>query len=81
MEGHSCQEMRVKLGQRNAEQWNSAHPVGTKVRYWPVRPPLDGFPPIDTETLSEAWVLSDGSVVVLVAGRSGGVYITHLEVL
>lgn len=30
---------------------------------------------------SEAWALGDGSVVVLIEGRSGGVYLSHIEVL
>lgn len=40
-----------------------------------------GFPPEDTTTRSEAWTLGDGSVVVLVSGKTGGVYLSHVEVL
>ena len=51
------------------------------VRYWPICPPIDGVPPVDTTTRSEAWTLGDGSVVVLVDGKSGGVHLSHIEVL
>lgn len=33
-----------------------------------------------TTTRSEAWALGDGSVVVLVVGRTGGVHLSHIEV-
>lgn len=72
---------RQLSGAHTAESWNAAHPVGTAVRYWPVYPPIDGIPPKDTTTRSEAWALGDGSVVVLVAGKAGGVCLTHVEVL
>lgn len=61
--------------------WNAAYPVGTAVRYWPIYPPIDGVPPVDTATRSEAWSLGDGSVVVLVLGVTGGVCLSHVEVL
>lgn len=44
-------------------------------------PPIEGVPPVDTTTRSEAWALGDGSVVVLVEGKSGGVHLSHVEVL
>lgn len=66
-------------GSHTAESWNASYPVGTPVRYWPIYPPTAGFPPIDTTTRSEAWTLGDGSVVVLVAGESGGVHLSHIE--
>lgn len=68
-------------GAHTAESWNDLCPVGTAVRYWPVYPPMDGFPPLDTTTRSVAWTLGDGSVVVSVSGRTGGVHLTHIEVL
>lgn len=64
-----------------AESWNVAHPIGTRVRYWSVYPPHGSAPPIDTMTRSAAWALGDGSAVVLIAGRSGGVWLSHVEVL
>lgn len=63
-----------------AESWNAQYPVGTAVRYWPVYPPVNGEPPVDTKTRSEAWTLRDGSVVVLIDGRRGGVHLSHVEV-
>ena len=72
---------RQLSGAHTAESWNAAHSVGTAVRYWPIYPPIGGVPPVDTTTRSEAWALGDGSVVVLIEGRSGGVYLSHIEVL
>ena len=72
---------RQLSGTHTAESWNVAYPVGTAVRYWPVYPPIDGIPPVDTTTRSVAWTLGDWSVVVLVAGKSGGVHLSHVEVL
>lgn len=46
----------------------------------PVYPP-HGIPPVDTTTRSEAWAIGDGSVVVLIAGITGGVWLSHVEVL
>ncbi len=71
---------RQLSGAHTAETWNAAHPVGTPVRYWPVLPPNDCIPPLDTTTRSEAWALGDGSVVVLIVGRTGGVHLPHIEV-
>lgn len=68
-------------GAHTARSWNAEYPVGTAVRYWPIYPPIESVPPIDTTTCSEAWTLGDGSVVVCVVGRSGGVGLTHVEVL
>lgn len=61
-------------------EWNSKHPVGTAVRYWPVLPPVNSMPPTDTVTRSEAWALGDGTAVVLIEGRSGGVALSHVEI-
>jgi len=67
-------------GQRMADQWNSKHPIGTPVRY---RPSLliESVPHVDTVTRSEAWVLGDGSAVVAIKGLSGGVHLSHLEMI
>jgi site-specific DNA-methyltransferase (adenine-specific) len=64
-----------------AASWNEAHPVGTDCRYWPVYPPVPLVPPVETTTRSEAWELGDGSPVVLVVGKTGGVALSHLEVI
>lgn len=68
-------------GRQAVEEWNTHCPPGTRVRYWPVLPPIPSSPPVDTTTRSEAWCLGDGSPVVLIAGRTGGIHIGHLEVL
>lgn len=68
-------------GSHTQASWNAAYPVGTAIRYWPIYPPVDGVPAVDTTTRSEAWELGDGSVVVLIAGKSGGVHLSHVEVL
>lgn len=72
---------RQLSGAHTVDSWNAAHPVGTEVRYWPVYPPTCSVAPIDTTTRSEAWALGDGSVVVCVVGRSGGVHLSHIEVM
>jgi len=63
-----------------ADEWNELHPVGTPVRYWPLRNPTEG-PPFDSRTRSKAWDLGHGQPVVLIEGKSGGMCLTHLDVL
>lgn len=72
---------RQLSGAHSAESWNAAHPIGTAVRYWTIYPPIESVPPIDTTTRTPAWVLGDGSVVVSIVGKSGGVHLSHIEVL
>lgn len=72
---------RQLSGAHTADSWNSAHPIGTAVRYWPVYPPIESVPPIDTTTRTTAWTLGDGSVVVSIVGKSGGVHLSHVEVI
>lgn len=72
---------RQLSGAHTAETWNATHAVGAKVRYWPVYPPVAGIGPVETTTRSEAWTLGDGSVVVMIVGRTGGVHLSHIEVL
>lgn len=62
-----------------AEQWNARHPVGTPVLYWPFLPPVTDVPPVDSKTRSEAWALGGGHAVVLIEGKSGGVFLSHLD--
>jgi hypothetical protein len=60
--------------QRIVDQWNEEHPVGTTVRYWPVR----GDDECDvTATRSEAWLLGGHTPVVMIDGRAGGVALDH----
>lgn len=72
---------RQLSGAHTAESWNAEHRVGTRVRYWPIYPPIDCVPPVDTTTRSEAWTIGGGTVVVCIDGKSGGVALTHVEVL
>jgi hypothetical protein len=62
---------------RAAAAFNTKYPIGTPVRYWPWT--REG-PGIVSKTRSEAWVLASGPVV-LVEGRAGGIYLTHVEPL
>ncbi|NIR30240.1 MAG: hypothetical protein GWN84_13205 [Gammaproteobacteria bacterium] len=61
-----------------AEDFNARVPVGTPVRYWPVRGWGHFF---DTVTRSAAWALGDGEPVVEVEGVAGGVSIEYVRVL
>lgn len=60
-----------------AEEWNRTHPVGTPVRYFPVKGSLKHT---DTKTRSLAWTLDSGHAVVMIEGRAGGVSLDHLVV-
>lgn len=51
------------------------------MRYYPVLPPIESAPPVESRTRSEAWELGHGAAVVLIEGRPGGVDLTHLEVM
>ena len=64
-----------------ATAWNASVPIGTKVRYWPILPPIPSAPPVDAATRSEAWELGSGHPVVKITGKAGGVHLDHLEVL
>lgn len=71
-------ERKVAEGKALTEQWNASHPVGTPVRYRPVR----GQAKTDaTKTRSEAWTLGNGEPVVAVEGQTGGVSLKHLKVI
>lgn len=59
-------------------EWNQRNPVGTTVRYWPVMG-RDDY--IETTTRSGAWVLGDGTPVVSIVGKAGGVALSHIEVI
>lgn len=62
----------IKLvGQANT--WNNDYPIGTPVmRYKLVEPLREGN---ETKTRSEAWVMSGHSVMVMVDGVAGGVFL------
>lgn len=55
-----------------------ALPIGRAVRYYPV----DGEPESVTSVItSQPWVLGHGDIVIKIAGRSGGVMVSHLELV
>lgn len=81
MDRRRAARRRALSGAMTAAQWNEQHPVGTAVRYWPIWPPIESVPAVDTRTRSEAWHLGDGTTVVMIEGRTGGVALSHIEVL
>ena len=71
--------MSKKKHKISAKEWNEKYPIGTKVDYDSVLPPIG--PAIRSETRSEAWELGDGSPVVLLRGSVGGKHLSHLRVV
>jgi hypothetical protein len=71
-------EQRVVKAQGFADAWNAAHPIGARVRYW--RGVKRGEPSGEGPTRSEAEVRGDAAVV-FIAGCSGFIYLTHVEVV
>ena len=67
------------MPQVSAEEWNRSYPPGTKVFYKALTD-NSSMHDMMTRTRSEAWTLGDGSPVVLVEGKSGGVSLDHLIV-
>ena len=61
-----------------ADEFNELYPEGTSFRYYPVRGDVEY---LDTKTRSPAWNLGDGTPVVLIKGKTGGVCIEHLKAL
>jgi hypothetical protein len=64
-----------------AEEWNKKYPVGTKIRYYPIK----GIPEYDhqyreSKTRSIAWTLGSGHPIVKIEGLAGGVHLDHLEI-
>lgn len=70
----------IAIGSAQATDWNMRVPVGTPVKYWPLIGEQDP-PPVEGVTRSEAWCLGHGTPVVLITGKSGGVCLSHLEVV
>jgi hypothetical protein len=60
------------------EQWNKKHVEGTPVRYFPIMGYMKEY--LDSVTRSEAWDIC-GTPCVLIAGKSGGVALSHLVIL
>jgi hypothetical protein len=61
-----------------SEEWNKKYPVGTKVRYFPIKSNLESF--TDSETVSDAWDVC-GTPVVSISGGRGGMSLDHITVL
>ncbi|MGW4406554.1 hypothetical protein ACWEJ6_21170 [Nonomuraea sp. NPDC004702] len=55
--------------------WNTRRPVGTPVRYWPIKGEDDS---LTTRTRSQAWMLGGHTPVVMVEGVAGGVALGHV---
>lgn len=53
-------------------------PIGTKVRYWPGAREGEGRL---SKTRSRVWLLGHGAPVVKVDGYTGGIALTHIEVV
>jgi hypothetical protein len=67
----------TKKSLKQIESFNKKNPVGTPVRYWPGVKQGAG---VESKTRSEAWDLC-GSPSVMVEGYSGGIALTHVEVM
>lgn len=61
-----------------AAEWNQRFPVGTPVRYHPI---IGDKKFITSKTRSEAWELGDGTPVVKIEGRTGGVLLEAIDVI
>jgi hypothetical protein len=70
----------AQLKKHVLEAMSEAGP-GVPVRYWPVWLKADQGQFIDTKTTSEPWQLGHGEWVVKVEGKSGGVAVSHCELL
>ncbi|MGW2584542.1 hypothetical protein ACWCYZ_24985 [Streptomyces virginiae] len=83
---HARREALKAKGQRKADAWNAKYPVGTPVTAYPGVRPEDPAAPsmcttLTTKTRSVAWPLGHGDVVVMVEGYSGGICLTHIDVI
>lgn len=61
-----------------AEEFNEKYPIGTKVRYYPIKKNTDF---VETQTRTPAWTLGCGNAVVSVVGIAGGVWLEHVEIM
>jgi hypothetical protein len=61
-----------------ADTWNSLYAVGMPVVVYPAGKADGG---VATVTRSPAWTLGHGAAVVSVEGYSGGIALTHIEVI
>lgn len=70
-------EQQEAKAQRECDEWNAKHPVGTRVRYWKL---LRGGAPTGVgPTKHEATVLGGHTAVAWIEGCVGCVALTHVE--
>lgn len=62
----------------NADTFNKKFPVGTMVKYYPIKGKKNY---IISKTRTPAWELGCNTPVVSIEGASGGVALSHLEML
>lgn len=74
--------MMSTSAEKKVERFNAAHPVGTRVRYWPLVRSGDPTGQATTSAPAELW--PGGVAVVRVAKDGGGtdvIALTHVEVI
>ncbi|MET9727719.1 hypothetical protein [Streptomyces zaomyceticus] len=85
MSSHASLDAAKAKGQQQADAWNSAHPIGTRVIAYPsVRPEFDAViaakTRVVTTTRTPAWILGHGTPVVSVHGYAGGITLEHVDI-
>ncbi|MFJ8871040.1 hypothetical protein ACIRD6_35475 [Streptomyces sp. NPDC102473] len=78
-------EADKRKGQKQADDFNAAFPVGTPVMAYPsCRPEYNAAiaseTRLDTVTRTPAWLLGHGEPVVSVEGYAGGICLSHVDV-
>lgn len=63
----------------SADEFNKLYPIGTKVKYFPIRTNPADF--LEVETTSPAWELGSGAQVVCLSHGTGGYSFDNIEVL
>lgn len=61
-----------------AEDASKMFPVGQEVKYYPT---LGEDNHVSTKIRSEAWALGHGGLVIKIEGMTGGVCVSHLELV
>ncbi|MFJ6348603.1 hypothetical protein ACIQKB_03900 [Streptomyces sp. NPDC092046] len=72
-------------GRQQADAWNEAHPIGTRVIAYPdCRPEYDAADAertrLVTTTRTPAWILGHGEPIVSVHGYAGGIILEHVDI-
>lgn len=75
---HTVRPTEHPTGELTSAQWNALHPVGTPVTAYPG---VRGENPLTTRTRSKAWTLGGHTPVVMVDDHSGGIALTHIDVI